>query len=262
MTGGVGRQYRHGAYDIGMTQPSGAPLVIPTPDATIMKRLGYIRLLFQQAVAQSRAPAPLNFSSVLAFHDVLEYFFIVAVAHLGNPLSLDLGKPFAVNVTKLRAPDGNQLTSLDVIRRIGIVRNGFKHQGAIPGPDQVEEARRDATTFLEGNCRRLFAVDFTEISMLHIVPQDGVRDRLKAGRGAADAGDLKAAMAEVALAFDQLLVGWGQRKYVPASSHLTDAFSLEGNRYRPRRRIETFLRRPIAVSGKRRGAWRPRSAMP
>lgn len=234
------RPRRPSAYDAGMAQLAGASDSVVTPDVTIMKRLGYIRLLYQQAVTQSHAPAPLNFSSVLAFHDVMEYFFVVAVAHLGNPQGLDLRTPFSANVKKLRAPDGNPLSGLDVVRRVGDVRNGFKHHGSIPGPDQVEEVRRDATMFLEGNCRRLFGVEFAAISMLHIVPQDAVRDHLEAGRAAADMGELTAAMAEVAMAFDQLMVGWGRGKYLPRSSPLTGSFDLQANSYRPRRRIEAF----------------------
>lgn len=207
-----------------------------------MKRLGYVRLLYQQAVMQSHSPAPLSFSSVLSFHDVLEFFFIIAVSHLGNPQGLDLEKtPFAVNVKKLRAPDGNPPSSLEVIRRIGDVRNGFKHNGVIPGPEQVEDARRDATMFLEGNCRRLFGVEFSDISMLHIVPQDPVRDHLVSARSAADAGDLDGAMAGAALAFHRLVEDWGRRKYVPGMAFRRELFSLDANGHRRRRRrIETF----------------------
>ena len=225
-------------YDCAMSQPTGPSAVVPTPDATIMKRLGYIRLLYQQAVAQSYAPAPLNFSTVLAFHDVVEFFFVVAVSHLGNKQCLDLKAPFVENVKKFRAPDGNRLSSLDVVQRIGHDRNGFKHNGSVPGPDQVEQARRDVTMFLEGNCPRLFGIEVHDISMLHIVPQDAVRAHLVAGRAAADTGDLKAAMAEAAMAFDRLIVDWGNGKYVPGSPSRTETLRLDARRYVSERRIE------------------------
>jgi hypothetical protein len=172
----------------------------------------------------------------------LEFFFIVAIAHLGNTQGIDLKAPFAENVRKLRAPDGSRLSSLDVVQRIGHDRNGFKHNGSIPGPDQVEQARRDATMFLEGNCSRLFGIEFSDITMLHIVPQDTVRDHLLAGRSAADTGDIKAAMAEVALAFDQLITDWGSGKYVPGSSFLTETLHLDAHRCRSNRRIEVSPR--------------------
>ncbi|MFD6567942.1 hypothetical protein [Micromonospora profundi] len=218
--------------------PSVPSTQVPSPDSTIMKRLGYIRLLHHQAVTQSYAPAPLNFSSVLVFHDVLEHFFVVALAHLGNPHGLDLKAPFAENAKKFRAPDGRRLVGLDGVQRIGHDRNGLKHNGSVPGADQVEQARRDAATFLDGNCPRLFGLEFAEISMLHLVPQEAVREHLQAGRAAADAGQLDEAMVEVTMAFDRLITDWGDGKYLPGSSFRTETFRLHTSWSRPERRVE------------------------
>lgn len=223
-----------------MSQPAGPSASVPIPNESIMKRLSYIRLLHQQAMTQSYAPAPLNFSTVLMFHDVMEYFFVVGVAHLGNIEGIDLKAPFSDNAKKLRAHDGKRLSCLDVVHRIGHDRNGFKHNGSIPGPDQVEQARRDVTLFLESNCPRLFGVEFSDISMLHIVPQKAVRDHLEAGRTAADDGDIRAGMAEVALAFDRLMLDWGRGKYLPGSAFRTQRFDFSDGYHRSNRRIEAF----------------------
>jgi hypothetical protein len=190
---------------------------MPIPDAAIMKRLGYVRLLFDQAVSQSYAPPPLDFSSVLAFHDVMEFFFVIAVDHAGGNQDIDLKNAFVDNAKKLRSADGTRMSCLDAVNRIGLDRNGFKHNGSIPGPDQIEGARRGATRFLEMNCPRFFGVDFDDISMLHIVTQDDVRARLTAARAAADVDDLHTAMAEVAIAFHQLLSDWGHGKRIGSS---------------------------------------------
>lgn len=210
---------------------------ISRPDESIMKRLGYIRVLHQQAIAQSFAPAPLNFSAVLALHDVMEYFFIVAVAHLGNKEGIDLKRPFSDNIGKLHAPDGKPLSGLDAVRRVSHERNGFKHNGSIPGPEQVEHARRDVNMFLEGNCQRIFGIEFSGISLLHIVPQDAVRGHLEAGSAAADEGDVKTGMGELALAFRKLMDGWSRDKYLPGTSFRTERFDLRAS-YPRRRRID------------------------
>lgn len=221
-----------------MSQPPAAP---PVPDATIMKRLGYIRLFYDQAVTQSYAPPPLNFSAVLAFHDVMEYFFIVAVAHVGSSQGIDLRQPFISNARRLLAPDGRGMSNLDAVSRTGHDRNGFKHNGSVPGPDQVEHARRDAAAFLEANCPRFFGVDFSDISMLHIVPQAVVRNRLKAGRAAAGAGDIRTAMAEVALAFHQLISEWGRGKRLPGQSFARESLDLSPDAIKPyRRRLDVY----------------------
>jgi hypothetical protein len=224
-----------------MSQPTSVT-VPPVPDVTIMKWLGYVRLLHDQAVAQSYAPPPLNFSAVLAFHDVMEYFFIVAVAHVGGSQGIDLKTTFVENARRLKAPDGHKMSCLDAVNRTGQYRNGFKHNGAVPGPDQVEHARRDATAFLEANCPRFFGVDLNDISMLHIVQQPTVRDRLKAGRAAADAGDIHTAMAEVALAFHELISEWGRGKRLPGSSFQREDLDLSPHSFRHRRRLDISSR--------------------
>jgi len=123
------------------------------------------------------------------------------------------------------------------VERIATYRDAFKHRGAAPGAEQVELARRDASSFLESNCPRFFGVEFEDISMLHIVPQEAVRDHLLAGRQAAEGGDLKTALGELALAFDQLLSDWGRDKRLRGSGFAKAPFDL-GRCYRERRRVE------------------------
>ena len=188
-----------------MSQPSEA---IPSPNPVIMKRLGYIKLLHDQAIGQSYLPSPLNFASVLAMHDVLEYFIILAVQHV-DP-SIDLKQPLRENVKKLKAPDGKPLSCRDGLERITVDRNAFKHQGNIPGLEQIESARHDTQRFLDANCPRFFGVDYSDVSMLHIVPQTEVLDELKLGRAAVD--DLRKAMEHVAFAFFRLIDAWGRGK--------------------------------------------------
>lgn len=48
------------SYDRVMSQAANSSGAVPTPDATILKRLGYVRLLHRQAITQSYAPAPLS----------------------------------------------------------------------------------------------------------------------------------------------------------------------------------------------------------
>ncbi|MFD9721095.1 hypothetical protein [Streptomyces sp. NPDC059076] len=169
----------------------------------------------------------------------MEYFFIVAVAYLGSE-DIDLDVPFSRNAKRLRAPDGNRLSNVDTVRRVSDYRNGFKHAGSIPGVDQVEEARRDVTLFLESNCPRLFGLEFADISMLHIVPQQAVRDHLKTGRSAVDDGNLQAGMSEVAMSFDRLMSDWGSEKYLPGTSFRTERFDFSKSYYHSSRRIEVF----------------------
>jgi hypothetical protein len=57
-------------------------MATPVTDPRIMRRLAFIRLLYQQGVGQSQLPEPLSFSCVLTFHDTIELFVILAAEHL------------------------------------------------------------------------------------------------------------------------------------------------------------------------------------
>ncbi|WP_436495582.1 hypothetical protein [Actinokineospora sp. HUAS TT18] len=153
-----------------MSQPT--PTSVPVPDELTMKRLGYMKLFHQQATTQSFAPPPLNFSAVSMFYDVMELFFVIAMGHYCAQDNVDLSKPFSNNLKVYIAPDGAKLSSREAERRLSSVRHSFKHDGAVPNSDQIEQARRDTAVFLENNCHRVFGVQYADISMLHIVPQD------------------------------------------------------------------------------------------
>lgn len=227
-------------YDQGMSNQLDASTAVPIPDATTMKRLAYIRLMHQQAVTQSYGPVPLNSSAVLTFHDVCEFLFIVAVEHVGTGQEISLRETFLTNINKkFRGPDGRLMSSRDAVERLAGYRDAFKHRGAIPGPDQLESARRDATRFLESNCPRFFGLEFADISMLHIVPQQEVRDHLKAARQLAETDNIAGAMGELALAFDQLLTDWGRGKRLRGSAFLSAPFDLTRT-YRTDRRLDFY----------------------
>ncbi|MFI6782643.1 hypothetical protein [Micromonospora sp. NPDC050276] len=216
-----------------MSQPTPAP-----PDEAVARQLGYARLLYDQAVTQSFAAPPLNFSSVLTFHDAMEFFYVLAVAQCGGHQSIDLNKPFVSNVKALRAVDGRAMSHPDAVDRVGRHRNAFKHSGAIPGPDAIAQTRRDATAFLEANCPRYFGMPFAEISMIQIVPQEQIRARLLAARKAAGEADIPAAMAELAIGFDTLITDWGKGKRLPSATTGSKSFDLSPLGTRRRRQFD------------------------
>lgn len=224
-----------------MAQPNTGDSV-PTPDPVIVKRLGYIKLLHGQAVEQSYLPAPFNFVSLLALHDVLEYFVILCIQH-ADP-AIDLSQPLSANLRKVKAPDGGLLSCRDALERISVDRNKFKHQGNIPGFDQIENARHDAERFLTANCIRVFGAEYADISMLHIVPQQTVRERLQASRASADAGQIAEAMADVAIAFHELVDSWGSGKRVSNSSskRASLVFNAEEARIGRRKRLDVYMK--------------------
>ncbi|WP_436495586.1 hypothetical protein [Actinokineospora sp. HUAS TT18] len=66
-----------------------------------------------------------------------------------------------------------------------------------------------------------------------------MREHLKAGRAAVDAGDLKSGMGQVAIAFDLLIAQWGASKYLSGDAFQTSGFKSQ-REYVYDRRISVY----------------------
>lgn len=189
---------------------SNTPLDPPTAN-----RLAFIRLLYQQGIEQSRQPELLAAASILTFHDTVEQFLILAAEHRhAPPISRDGGILQYWNVLKPHRgfDTGVELSGQHGISRLNSVRNDLKHTGQLPRPEAIADARSAVTGFLEDNTPKVFGVEFGEIDLADVVPQEEVRAKLKSAAAAEAAGDRKDAMGWLAEAFTGLLsarVGWG-----------------------------------------------------
>lgn len=187
-----------------MTEPSSGHSTVIDPSA--VARLAFIRMLFQQAIDQSRRPEPLNVTSVLALHDTCELFLVLAADQLGAHLPKFV--PF-MEYWKLLAPvklaSGVKLTSERQMSRLNELRNAFKHHGTLPSGAAIEQACGDVRTFLEANTLAIFGLGLSEIDLSDAVPQGDAKARLKAAAAAEAAEDRVEAMALLAEACRGLL---------------------------------------------------------
>jgi hypothetical protein len=177
----------------------------PTIDPQTMKRLAFIRLLYQQGVDQTRLPEPLTFTSALSFHDAVEHFLILAGEHLGAnlPDHIQFMKYWTeLNPKKLNG--GVDLSGKVGMDRLNRLRNGFKHAGALPSLAAIEQARTDVSSFFEDNLPRVFGVPFAGIDMTDLIAQPEARAKVKAATAANVAGDRIEAMALLVEAFERL----------------------------------------------------------
>jgi hypothetical protein len=179
----------------------------PKFDSRTLNRLAFIRLLYRQAVEQSRQQLPLAALSVLTFHDTAEQFVILAAEHLRAP-GVDRNTSLLRYFEILKPRNdfrGVELSGLHGIRRLNTIRNEFKHAGAMPNQENIDDARSAVTNFLEDNIPKVFGVEFSRIDLVDLVPQEDVRAKLRnAAKDAAD-NDYKAAMVTLAEAFDSLV---------------------------------------------------------
>lgn len=186
-----------------MTSPVPGQAAQPSP--AIMTRLAFVRLFFQQGIDQSRQPDPLNVSSVLTLHDTVELFLQVVAEHRG----VKLGKFVAFTeywklLDPARDPNGVALSGERPMARLNDLRVAFKHNGTLPSATAIAQACADARAFLEANTLTVFGMPFDTIDMAEVIPQAGVRDKVRAATSEAVGGDLVEAMGLLSEAYDEL----------------------------------------------------------
>jgi hypothetical protein len=199
-------------------------VTIPTPTPHVLKRLAFVRLLYQQGVEQSHQPAPLSYMCLLSLHDAAELFMVLTGDHLrastvGRETKfLDYFKALAPSKT---APGpGVQLSGAHGMRRLNEARNNLKHAGGTPDPETIERARADVTAFLEENTQRVFLLPFSDIDMADLMPQPEARTMVKEAVTVRRSGDAAEAMALLSEAFSELF-----EEHVQPSEHWSSRYS-------------------------------------
>jgi hypothetical protein len=178
----------------------------PALDPLTMGRLALIRLLYLQGLEQSRLPQPVVYSSVLTFHDTVELFLGLTADRLSANLPANL--PFMKYWDELHPNKlgnrGVDLSGRGGMDRLNRLRNGFKHAGTLPGLPAIEQARAEVTSFLEDSTPKVFGISFGDIDMADVVPQQDIRDKLKAAAAKNSSGDRIEAMALLVEAFNEV----------------------------------------------------------
>lgn len=168
-----------------------------------MRRLALIRYLEMVGQRQSREPEPMAALSTLTFHDAVEMFLVVALAHLGESRKeLRFMEYWDFLNTKL-APSA--VSQKETMRRLNDIRGALKHQGILPGALEIEAARVNTRAFLEENTPVVFGIAFDSISLAQLVSRRQTRDLLAASESAIAAGDFQAAQAYLARAFASVI---------------------------------------------------------
>jgi hypothetical protein len=167
--------------------------------------------------AQSQRPQPLSTTSILSFHDAVELFLVIAADHLKAPLPKRIEfMDYWTKLSSANCTSGVNLSGRFAMDRLNRRRNDFKHTGALPGTEAIEQARTDVTSLFADNTPLVFGadVDFTEFDMIDLVTQQPIQDKLRAAAGVANQDDLKEAISLIAEAFKELIDDYIQRKKV------------------------------------------------
>jgi hypothetical protein len=181
-----------------------------TLDHNTMRRLAFIRYLYQVGIGQSQASAPLNGASVLTFHDAVELFLQLASEHLnsgaGQPSFMDY---WGILDKKL---DDGELAQKESMRRLNKARVALKHHGTLPSDLDIEAFRGSVTAFFLDNTPLVFGIQLDEVSLVEFVSPASARRLLEEANQLLDEGNTLDAMDKVAMSFADMIDDYEDRK--------------------------------------------------
>ena len=178
--------------------------------SSIMQRLAFVKYLFGVAVEQSRQPEPMNSASLLAFHDSVELFLCMSCEHLN--ILTDRQTTFMVYWDKIKDSKGINLSQQEAMKRMNDARVSLKHHGTMPSRLDIETFRANVSAFFEDNTPLVFKVNLHEISLVEFVNPETSRQKLKDAEIAISQGDTLKALGEIAIAFDEMISDYENRK--------------------------------------------------
>jgi len=174
------------------------------PVDEVLRRLAWVRHLYDLGVEQSRHTGLLKGTCVLSFHDAAELFLYLASQHHGVAAERTEFKKYSKILRDAKPSVELQLT--DALEKLNDRRIRFKHHGEIPPEHDVESLRAVVASFFELNTPIAFkGLDFNRISMIDLVVDTETRESLLTAENHIVTGEGAAAAEALAIAFAQLL---------------------------------------------------------
>jgi hypothetical protein len=167
------------------------------PSAEELRRLSLVRHLYSLGVTQSHGAAPTAALSILPFHDAAEAFLQLACERY----EAGENKADFMQYWSLLGAKGIQVSQRETMRRLNAARRVLKHQGVLPAEVEIEGFRAAVTNFFYDATPMLFGIDFNRVSLVHLVADDVVRQKLEEAYAALEANDHQTALGCAAVAF-------------------------------------------------------------
>jgi HEPN domain-containing protein len=165
----------------------------------LMRRLAFVRYLYEQASEQSRGPEPLATVAVLTLHDAAEMFLQIVAEH--HQVFIKKKEKAFMDYWSSLMDKGVELTEQRAMERLNAARVNLKHRGVFPAHSEIEGFRLTVSTFLTENAQSALAVDFDRLSLTHLLRSERVKSKLEQAEASLRSNDLTAAMADAAQAF-------------------------------------------------------------
>lgn len=166
-------------------------------------RLAFVRYLLRSGTSQASRAEPLSALGLLALHDAVELFCILATEHVGAEVGEKT--PFIQYWDALeKAPRPVDLGYRQAMRRLNRARVSFKHHGTMPSRMDLQGFVTTTKEFLFENTSKVFDVDFDTLSMVDLVTFDTVRALLRQGEEVLANGELHTALVRCSAGYSEL----------------------------------------------------------
>ena len=180
-----------------------------------LKRLAFVKYLYNVGVEQSKKAEPFCWASVLTFHDAVELFLELASEYIDihkRIKNIKFMEYWGLINPVLKGKGKDELAHKIPIDRLNGARVALKHHGTPPSKSAIEDFRTSVTEFFERNTLIVFDTRFSEISLIALVQNEASQGRLIQAQQLISEGKIDDALARVAVSFAQLIDDYEDRK--------------------------------------------------
>jgi hypothetical protein len=182
----------------------------------IIKRLAFIRYLYNVGSEQAKRPEPLCWAAILTFHDAVELFLQLVAEHiqLKERISdIRFMQYWALTEPYLRKMNKPEITQRLSMERLNKARVNFKHYGTPPSKAAITgDFELNTKNLLEENTESIFGLKFADISFIELVVFPNTKNDLQEAEKLMNAGKFGESLGYVALAFAKLIDDYEQKK--------------------------------------------------
>jgi hypothetical protein len=180
-----------------------------------IKRLAFIKYLYNVGIEQVKKPEPFCWTSVLTFHDAVELFLELSFEYLNSGRrvrDIRFMQYWDELNALLKEKGKGELTQRVSMDKLNGARVAFKHHGTPPSKAAIEDFRASITNFFEENTQIVFDVNFADIALLELVKYDATKNCLKEAEELLKQDKIEDSLDKIALAFAQLIDDYESRK--------------------------------------------------
>lgn len=185
---------------------------------TILKRLSFIKYLFQLGIKQSKLNSPQDSVSILMFHDSIEIFLQLSSEYLNANSRTNINFMDYWEIINQKLPN-QQISQKNQMNRLNRARVNLKHQGILINKSDIESFRVNVNDFLFDSCSLIYGISFSDVSLVDLIDNADIRELLKDADKFIAQNENERALEHFLIAFKILIIDF-EKKFEPYNKKL------------------------------------------